>query len=243
MRYIAFIGGICFLLGAMLAAMAATAIRPDQFVALAWSWTATQTFDSSHTVTGLPTPSSSSDAATKGYVDGLSSGALTLISTQTASTSADLRWTGLGSTYNVYLLTCTDVIPSTTSTNLLTQFGEGGTPTWETSSYASAAGTLNSGNGSNSQTATAGFIWNSIVLVNNGDGVQGQQWIHGIASTTLHKFVTGTSAISYNTSGDAGGNTMIGTYKGDVNAITAIRVISSSGNLASGKCSLYGLVP
>lgn len=170
------------------------------------------------------------------------SGAIVLISTQTASTSADLRWTGLGSTYNTYLLTCTDIIPSTTSTNLLTQFGEGGTPTWETANYASVAGPLNSSNGTNSQTATTGFIWNSIALVNNGDGVQGIQWIDGLQSA-VHKFVHGTSAISWDTSGNAGGQTMIGTYKGDTNAITAIRVIASSGNLASGSCSLYGLTP
>ncbi len=170
------------------------------------------------------------------------SGSLVLISTQTATTSADLRWTGLGSSYNVYLLTCTDIIPSTTSTNLLTQFGEGGTPTFETTGYASVAGSMNSANGSNSQTASTGIIWNSIALVSNGDGVQGIQWIHGIASG-VHKFSHGTSAISFNTSGDAGGNTMIGTYKTDVNAITAIRVIASSGTLASGSCSLYGLTP
>jgi hypothetical protein len=167
---------------------------------------------------------------------------MVLISTQTASTSADLRWTGLGSSYNVYLLTCTDVIPATTSTNLLTQFGEGATPTWETSSYASTANGWNSSGGTNGQNATTGFIWNAIALVNNGDGVQGIQWIHGIASAD-HKFVHGTSASSWDTSGDAGGNTMIGAYKGDANVVTAIRVISSSGNLSSGACSLYGLTP
>lgn len=37
------IGGICFLLGAISLALAqTTAMRPDQFIAAAWSWTATQ---------------------------------------------------------------------------------------------------------------------------------------------------------------------------------------------------------
>jgi hypothetical protein len=64
------IAAVTFLLGLATAAWAATVgLRPESFVASPWSWTATQTFDASHTVTGLPNPSGSSDAANKAYVD------------------------------------------------------------------------------------------------------------------------------------------------------------------------------
>jgi hypothetical protein len=32
-----------------------------------------------------------------------------------------------------------------------------------------------------------------------------------------------------------------GWYTGDTNAVTAIRVLASSGNITSGQCSLYGM--
>lgn len=104
------IGGICFLLGAISLAMGATAIRPEQFIALPWSWTATQTFDGSHKITGLPSPSSSSDVATKGYVDsgvggagsvtsitcngGLTGGAITTSGTCALDLTSVNEWSG-----------------------------------------------------------------------------------------------------------------------------------------------------
>jgi hypothetical protein len=54
---------------------------------------------------------------------------LQLISTQTASASASLQWTGLGSSFYYYKLFCTDIVMSA-NTALLLQFGEGATPTW-----------------------------------------------------------------------------------------------------------------
>ncbi len=65
------IAAFCLLLGLAVAAWAAdVGVRPDTFVGLPWNWTATQTFDLTHTITGLPSPSGSSDVATMGYVDG-----------------------------------------------------------------------------------------------------------------------------------------------------------------------------
>lgn len=45
MRKSLFTGAVCFLLGAMALAFAqSTGLRPDQFIALAWTWTGGQTF-------------------------------------------------------------------------------------------------------------------------------------------------------------------------------------------------------
>jgi hypothetical protein len=71
------------------------------------------------------------------YCDGVSwkaIGGMALISTQTASASASLQWTGLGSSYQYYQLNCSGLTPSTAAL-FEVQVGEGGTPTWETSGY------------------------------------------------------------------------------------------------------------
>jgi hypothetical protein len=64
---------------------------------------------------------------------GGSSGAMTLVSTQTASNSASLQWTGL--TGQLYQLRCSAIVPASDGTDLFSlQFGTGGgTPTWLTS--------------------------------------------------------------------------------------------------------------
>src|SRR5262252_8302656 len=103
------IGAVCFSLGLITAAWAATVgLRPEVFVATAWNWTATQTFDSSHKITGLPTPSASSDAATKGYVDGqVNGGTITL----NAGTNVGLTAPGAMSLGNTYTFGSTSDTP------------------------------------------------------------------------------------------------------------------------------------
>jgi hypothetical protein len=67
-----------------------------------------------------------------------------------------------------------------------------------------------------------------------------QLWISNTASTTSYKLINflaaydNTSPVSADVSGG-------GAYYGDVNAVTALRVIMSSGNITSGQCSLYGM--
>lgn len=60
------------------------------------------------------------------------SGPFTLISTQTASSSASLQFTGLPSTYNTLFLNCTGLLSSSNSAILKIYVGEGATLTWET---------------------------------------------------------------------------------------------------------------
>jgi hypothetical protein len=44
-RPVAIVGGACFLLGAIMAAFAQTAMRPDQFIASPWTWSGVQSFN------------------------------------------------------------------------------------------------------------------------------------------------------------------------------------------------------
>jgi hypothetical protein len=56
------------------------------------------------------------------------------ISTQTASSSASLQWTGLSPGYNNFMLVCNSIVTSASALFLL-QMGEGAGPTWETANY------------------------------------------------------------------------------------------------------------
>jgi hypothetical protein len=171
-----------------------------------------------------------------------------LISTQTASSSATLQWTGLGSTYKYYKLFCTDLILSSTSAVLYLQFGEGATPTWKTSSYhyggiecsAAAAGSTGCG-GFSSTSATGIIISNGATEVWGSNAESIDVTISNLASG-LYKNVTGNWA--QNVSGGSGDFSLFlvgGQYEGDTTAVTAVRLNPSTGTITSGQCSLYGI--
>ncbi len=58
------------------------------FLNLAQNWTATQTFDAVHTVTGLPSPSASTDATNKTYVDNIAAAINPAVAVKAATTQA-----------------------------------------------------------------------------------------------------------------------------------------------------------
>jgi hypothetical protein len=72
------------------------------------------------------------------------------------------------------------------------------------------------------------------------EGCAGQMMFHEPSSTTLHKmfhwtgYVVDTAANGYSTGGG-------GKYEGGTGAITGIRLYYSSGNIASGEATLYGI--
>jgi hypothetical protein len=170
-------------------------------------------------------------------------GSMQLISTQTASSSASLQWTGLGS-YNTYLLSCGGLQPVTNAVDLDLQFGEGATPTWKTSGYAYGAMDAGGGAFEYHSSGAAAILLNWPTVAGN-QAYQAQAstvWIHNLSNTSTYKFISfHTTYYEYNASSvildDNGG----GYYSGDTNAVTAIRLQYSSGNIAAGQCSLYGM--
>ena len=123
------------------------------------------------------------------------------------------------------------------------QFGEGATPTWETSLYNYALSYLGTG-GSTGNTISASAA--KILLSGGSSNLAGYTQvadivIHNIPSSTLYKSVNGT----YGNEGNGGTafytGQVGGQYFGDTNAVTAIRVLYTSGIITSGTCSLYGM--
>jgi hypothetical protein len=211
-------------------------------------------FAGSPALTGTPTAPTASvgtnttQLATTAFVlanaGGGGSGALTLVSTQTANnTATSVSWTGL--TGKDYRLKCRNLVPATNAATLSLQFGEGGTPTWETASYGYAYHYVSledsavTGNGN--KTPAGGVTG---ILINNGNdntagiGASFTAELSSLSDAVTHQVLFDAieinSGVYYQFKGS-------GVYTGDANAITAVRIITSAGNLSTGSCSLYAL--
>jgi len=133
-------------------------------------------------------------AVLEAYVNGtwIPVSGLQLISTQIASSSSSLAWTGLGSSFYYYKLLCTDLQPSSTSANLGIQFGEGATPTWKTgNNYPYAIYDLFSGNSTPNTSITVSQS-NSYGLLAGASGAANNSFLleatfTNLASTSLYK--------------------------------------------------------
>ena len=172
--------------------------------------------------------------------------AMVFISTQEASSSAAIDFTGLGDTYDHYELVVSNAKPATDDVVANIRVGTGGGPTYQSSGYTWAvAGTVGAGptaltNGSTSDTliqmasATAangvgnasGESWSGTIKFNNPEASNlfslYYQAVYNRAADGIVYVVSG--AGSYNS----------------VSAVTAIRFLFSSGNIASGRFTLYG---
>lgn len=166
------------------------------------------------------------------------------ISTQSGSAVASLAWTGLGATYNNYLLSCYGLLTTTASTNLYLQFGEGGTPTWETATYqwsgmynSTASGSA--GASGNASTSDSGLL---VAVGSSGNTVTGSSdwtvFIYDVPSTTRYTSANWQSLNSVTPAFIANG---AGRYTGDTNAKTAIRLFPASGTM-TGACTLWGML-
>jgi hypothetical protein len=186
-------------------------------------------------LTGVVTSTSGSCATANGTVG------LVKIGNQTVSAGASIAFTGLA-TYTNYQLVCTGVFPATNATTINIQVGEGGTPTWETSSYfyaritISSQGTTVSGNVSEASAGVLVVTGNTNTIAASASFVA---YIMNATSTNTTKMINlQVNELDGHVFPSYGG----GAYTGDTNAITAVRVIAATGNI-SGNCTLYGMLP
>jgi hypothetical protein len=172
-------------------------------------------------------------------------GNLVLISSQTASSSANISFTsGITGTYNNYYLLYSNVFPVTNGVTLqLTVSTNGG------SSYVSTG--YNSWLGNANMTNTAGYAFvdttSGVILhINQGDTANTSNPINGycnlmnVTAGTYFMSTNGTST-GYNT---ATPNVFVTTHAAMTNqaAVNAIRLSFQSGNIAQGTFTLYGVL-
>jgi hypothetical protein len=170
---------------------------------------------------------------------------LTLLQTVTASSSAtvDLE-TGIGSTYDNYLIVFTGIAPSDDSVILYARLKINGT--YQSSDYSTVNiyGSTDSGTISKNSESTGFTVARYNVGNASGRTVQGQLWFGSPTSTSIYKSANwastafnptsyGTNVASYNTGG--------GLYNGGAQALTGVRFFFGAGNIASGVFRLYGI--
>ena len=175
-------------------------------------------------------------------------GAWVFISSQTASSSASIEFTGLSSTYYLYMIVITGVVPATnnvdfwmrTSTNNGSSYDASSAYDYGVQIQKSVGGAID-GNGSGGTSA------DQIVLNDNADSLGNNTneianwkiWLYDPSATT-YTYVNFEGAME-DQSGDIYSMTGHGvrTSAADVDAI---QFLMESGNIASGTFKLYGLL-
>jgi hypothetical protein len=176
-----------------------------------------------------------------------------LLRTQAASPSASLDFVHgasgvvLDDTYDAYELVCSSLVPATDDVELWFRVGTGGGPTYQTANYhhvysaeTSAGGTTTNNSTSNSRIIIAGGSGAGQGVGNAaGENVSATIRFHNPESTTLRMLVTAFGPLwqanDSCTLFRAGGAYQTGA------AITAVRIMFESGNITSGRVSLYGI--
>jgi len=176
-------------------------------------------------------------------------GALTLISEQTASSSASISFTtGIDSTYPIYKFEFINIHPSTDNTNFQINFRDGGssfdaiktTTFFETYHYESDASNLryDANNLDLAQSTSAQTISN-FVSNDNDASTNGTVYLYSPSSTTFVKHFISVSQGSW--SGSASINNYVAGYCNTTVAIDGVQFAMSSGNIDSGTIKLYGI--
>ena len=180
-------------------------------------------------------------------------GALTLLSTQTASSSASISFTsGIDSTYDSYVFKFINIHGSTEADNTLFQFQcstDGGSNynTTMTSTHFRAGHNENdadsflSFNATQAQAQETDFktLSNGTIGIDNDQNASGMLQIFNPSSTTFVKHFINTTNSS--NSNDVSMNTFNAGYFNTQSAINAIQFKFNTGNIDDGIIKMYGV--
>ncbi len=165
-------------------------------------------------------------------------GALTLLQSATAATSSTISLTSLSSTYDMYMVTGTAIVPTVSNLSLRLRVGVGGTV--QTASYKSNTAYT----ASDTSTFTIENAETTSILINRLNvyttGMSFVLYIGAPSSTTLYKPVTWqafgltNAPLSIYQFGS-------GAYTGGTGAVTELQFSPSSSTIASGTFRLYGI--
>lgn len=163
------------------------------------------------------------------------SSAMILISTQTASSSASLEWTGL-SGYNQYYLVYSNLVASASHSTIYLLLGTGATPTYSTSNWSIAAIRGSGATITGTSTAsTAGNGWLAAYPASGAYTGAGNAVISGMNSAVAGS-ICSFYAMDSNPIGIAKSHFVTGGLP-----ITAIKIGMGGSNMTSGSASLYGI--
>lgn len=167
---------------------------------------------------------------------------LVFLSTQVAFASATIDFTtGLDDTYDAYLIELSNVKPATDNVSLFMRIGVGAGPTYKSGAsdyqWETIFGATSESDTADSEmhvTAASGAIGNA-----TAETLSGTVKFSNPESSSEHcLFRWDATWLNPGTTQQIGRGA--GSYYGTAEAITGIRFLMSSGNIASGRFSLYG---
>lgn len=171
------------------------------------------------------------------------SGSLILLTTLTASSSASLDFTGISSTYDTYFFDVQGLVPDTNAVDAYVRFGTGGGPTWDTGSNYEYAfhgwSNLDTQQTFASSSQTLFYMGHAVNSTASKGGILGGLWVRNVNSTTAYKQIIGL-VDDIDSSSNYVAARMAGRYL-STTAVTGVRFLFSSGNIASGSVLVYGL--
>lgn len=164
------------------------------------------------------------------------------LSSQTASSSAALAFTGLNSDYTEYRFVFSYVLPATDSAQLIMEVSNDNGGSWQTTNYLGGAWGFNTGGGSANGSLTTAFALTRAIVSNASTGGWcGECSVYEPSSTAKQK--------NFRVQGGGAGTSSLqewhtgsGAYNGSSLAINAVRFRYASGNIASGKITQYGVI-
>ena len=169
-------------------------------------------------------------------------GAWNLIGTVLASGSANITVTGLDSTFDTYAIAWSDIIPQTDTSELHLRVGDSGGIDSAASDYSYHIKTSDHNN--NGYVGNATQTDSKILLGDNvgnatGEGAGGLVLLHSPADATGFPKITGT--MMWINSGTFGRGGSMSAYRTAVITLDRIQILFSSGNIASGRLTVWGI--
>lgn len=163
-------------------------------------------------------------------------GSLVKLSTQTASSSASIAFTQFSATYTTYLLVWGNHQPATNAASLYMQVSANGGSSYLSTGYQNGTTFVayNSATWSNVNSTTYGTL--SAGCDNNQVG-SGYAWINNIGTSSNFNC----NATSQTVSSSVTYNCQCTTFNSST-SVNAIQIYESSGNIATGTFTLYGLL-
>lgn len=168
---------------------------------------------------------------------------MSLVESHTASTSADLQFTtGITATYDTYILELQDFIPTTNTANLVIQVSTNGGSTWLATGYAYYLNRVNTSGTPGSFNSNSDTSWKLAHSMSNNAawGFSGVVQFSNPLSASVNKYLSLLNGMYFDSASNidwvAGGGSPVTTT-----AYNAVRIIYSTGTIASGIGRLYGL--
>lgn len=174
-------------------------------------------------------------------------GSMEFISSATASNSATIEFTGLSSTYELYIVTINGLVPASDGTTLWLRVSDDGGCTyksgatdysWTVLGRSGSAGLLNTGDNQDAQIELGGSP--IIAGTATGEHFSGKVSIMGHSSASFNfaarmDFIGTSSSSGQGNCGSAGGSYLTAA------TIDGIQFLMSTGNITSGTFRLYGV--